>query len=113
MHIAVRAPLRNTPNVAAEWLPLLIYIREVSASNLGPENGYPYRCLSTIFSGPAGKCQKSTSSRATSVPFHIPSNSLIIQLSELLSAKLHQPQQTYARNTPGIITDLSMQPKND
>jgi hypothetical protein len=28
-------------NVVVEWLSLLLLIREVSGSNLGPETGYP------------------------------------------------------------------------
>jgi hypothetical protein len=28
------------PNVVVEWLTLLLRIREVLGSNLGPENGY-------------------------------------------------------------------------
>jgi hypothetical protein len=31
----------QTPNVASDWLVLLLRIREVSGSNLGPETGYP------------------------------------------------------------------------
>jgi hypothetical protein len=29
------------PNVVVEWLALLLCIREVPDSNLGPETGYP------------------------------------------------------------------------
>jgi hypothetical protein len=29
------------PNVAVQWLTLLLRMREVSGSNLGPETGYP------------------------------------------------------------------------
>jgi hypothetical protein len=31
------------PNVMVEWLALLLRIREVPGSNLGPETGYPDR----------------------------------------------------------------------
>jgi hypothetical protein len=30
-----------TPNVIVEWLTILLRIREVSGSNLGPETSYP------------------------------------------------------------------------
>jgi len=30
-----------TPNVVIEWLTILLRIREVPGSNLGPETGYP------------------------------------------------------------------------
>jgi hypothetical protein len=32
----------TSPNMALEWLPLLLYILEVSGSNLSPETGHPY-----------------------------------------------------------------------
>jgi hypothetical protein len=32
---------RTLPNVVVEWLTLLLSIREVPASNLGLESGYP------------------------------------------------------------------------
>jgi hypothetical protein len=31
----------NAPNVVIEWLTLLLRIREVPISNVGPETGYP------------------------------------------------------------------------
>jgi hypothetical protein len=31
----------NSPNVVVEWLTLLLRIRKLSGSNLGPETGYP------------------------------------------------------------------------
>jgi hypothetical protein len=30
-----------SPNVVVEWLTLLLRIREISGSNLGPKTGYP------------------------------------------------------------------------
>jgi hypothetical protein len=37
-----------SPNVVVEWLTLLIHIREVPGSNIGPETVYPevFRCFS-------------------------------------------------------------------
>jgi hypothetical protein len=31
----------NQLNIVVEWLTLLLCIREVLGSNVGPENGYP------------------------------------------------------------------------
>jgi hypothetical protein len=46
------------PKYSVEWLTLLIRIREVTGSNLGPEIDYPDRFF-VISSVPPGKCRDS------------------------------------------------------
>jgi hypothetical protein len=48
------------PNVVVEWLVLLLCIREVPGSNLGPETGYPDWDFSWFFSVPPEKFRDST-----------------------------------------------------
>jgi hypothetical protein len=45
------------PNVVVEWLALLLRIREVPRSNLGPETGYPNWGFSWFSSVPPGECR--------------------------------------------------------
>jgi hypothetical protein len=47
------------PNVVVEYFPLLLRIREVPDSNLGPETGYPDSFL-RVSSVPQGKFRGST-----------------------------------------------------
>jgi hypothetical protein len=44
------------PNFVVEWVPLLLRIREVPSSNLGPENGYPDSGFSWFSSVPPDEC---------------------------------------------------------
>jgi hypothetical protein len=41
-----------TPNIVAGWLALLLYIQEISGSNLNPETGYPDRFF-VVFLSPS------------------------------------------------------------
>jgi hypothetical protein len=50
----------HQPNVMVEWLTLLLRIREVLLSNLGPENGYPDWRFSWFSSVPPDKYCDST-----------------------------------------------------
>jgi hypothetical protein len=49
-----------TPNVAAEWITLLLCIRDVLGSNLDPETGYHDWGISCFSSVSPGKCRDST-----------------------------------------------------
>jgi hypothetical protein len=42
VHVSIHLPIYLGPNVVFEWLTLLLHIREVLDSNLGPETGCPY-----------------------------------------------------------------------
>jgi hypothetical protein len=46
------------PNSVVEWLTLLLCIREVSDSNIGPETSYPDRGFSWFPAVPPGECRK-------------------------------------------------------
>jgi hypothetical protein len=46
--------IKDRPNVVVEWLTLLLRIREVPGSNLGPDTGYPDRVF-VIFLSLEGK----------------------------------------------------------
>jgi hypothetical protein len=86
------------PDVMVEWLALLLRIREVPGSNLGPETDYPdwgFSWFSSVF---PGKCRDSTLNYATTASFHILFNSLFTIIlsfdavqSELLKASLNKP----------------------
>jgi hypothetical protein len=65
-------------NVAAKWLALLLRIRNVQGSNLGPETGYPVRLRSWFSSVIPYKHQYSALNYATTASFHILCYSLII-----------------------------------
>jgi hypothetical protein len=47
------------PSLATEWLALVLRIREVPGSSLGPETGYYYRGFSCIFSVRTGEFRDS------------------------------------------------------
>jgi hypothetical protein len=56
-----RSVIYSSPvNIVAEWLTLLLRIREVSVSNLGSETGYPDWGLSWYFSVSPGEFRNST-----------------------------------------------------
>jgi hypothetical protein len=44
------------PNVMAEWLTIVLRIREVSISNIDPGTGYPDRDFSWLSKVCPGKC---------------------------------------------------------
>jgi hypothetical protein len=47
----------RVPNVVGQWLAILLLIREVLSSNLGPVIGYLNESFSWFSSVPLGKCQ--------------------------------------------------------
>jgi hypothetical protein len=73
---------------AVEWLALLLRIREVPGSNLGPKTGYLYCGFSWFSSVPPGKCWDITLKQAMADSFHILSNSLSSYHSSLYSLSL-------------------------
>jgi hypothetical protein len=45
----------KTPNVAMEWVTLLLRFARVPGSYLGQETSYPAWCVSWLFVAPSGK----------------------------------------------------------
>jgi hypothetical protein len=66
----------TAPDIAIEWLALLLRIREEPGSDLGKEIGYPDWGVSWFPSVPPGIFQHST--QATTASFHILSSSLFL-----------------------------------
>jgi hypothetical protein len=75
IHVMKINIIKVTPNVVVEWLKLLLLIREVPGSNLCPNTSYPDRGVSWFYSAPPDKYQDSALNQATTVSFHILSNS--------------------------------------
>jgi hypothetical protein len=71
----------------SEWLVLLLHIRKVPGSYLGPISDCPDR-LFVVSSEPPRKCQGGTLSDATTASFHIPCILLIILSSDATQSKL-------------------------
>jgi hypothetical protein len=49
----------RVPNVVVEWLTLLLHIRKVPDSDLGPETSFRALGFSFLFTVPRGECQSS------------------------------------------------------
>jgi hypothetical protein len=57
-----------------EWLAFLLRIREMPASNLGLDSGYPDEDFSWFYSDSPGECQDGTLNYTTVTSFQIISN---------------------------------------
>jgi hypothetical protein len=74
-YIAVLLCCYYRPDVVVKWSTLLLNIREVPGSNLGPETGYTEVCFIVFLSPPMRIPGQYVKNHAASASFHILSNS--------------------------------------